>query len=50
MLVDDLADRQEPGQLFDPNHKCVGPSMIGGSASEYEERQAFYKWMDVYLE
>ena len=47
MIVWDLRDRQEPGQRFDPGHRCLGPISI--TSPEANDRANFYKWLDLFV-
>ena len=47
MIMFDLQNRQEPGQLFDPGHRCLGPIQI--TTPEAADRNTFYKWLDLFV-
>ena len=47
MVIFDLHDRQEPGERFDPSHRCQGPLLV--TTREYDAREGFYQWLDVFL-
>ena len=47
MIMSDLQNRQEPGQQFDPGHRCLGPILI--KTPEASDRATFYKWLDLYV-
>ena len=47
MIMSDLRNRQEPGQRFDPGHRCLGPIQI--TTSEAADRTTFYKWLDLFV-